>query len=193
MAKPSYDPIRPEKKIITKNNAKDRRDGSCAESSVCPPESEGVFGVIAITKRPVKRNWTTISFASTLYLCPILDLLVAEIPEQWQSEVRLGLQEALVNAAKHGNKLDPSKTVVVQFAAIADRYWWVISDQGCGFNGCFQCHIDPEEHLPPDEAECGRGLYILYKVFDRVQWNSEGTELSLCKHIKTRPRLSLFG
>lgn len=149
--------------------------------------------MIAISKRPVKRNWTTISFASTLYLCPILDLLVAEIPDQWQCEVRLGLQEALVNAAKHGNNLDPSKTVVVRFWAIADHFWWVISDQGSGFSPCCQSQCDVEDHLPPDESECGRGLYILYKVFDRVHWNSEGTELSLCKQIKSRYKLSLFG
>ncbi|MFN7514792.1 MAG: anti-sigma regulatory factor, partial [Microcystis sp.] len=46
------------------------------------------------------------SFASTLYLCPILDLLTASIPEELEPEIRLGLQEALVNAAKHGNHLD---------------------------------------------------------------------------------------
>ena len=149
--------------------------------------------MIAISKRPVKRNWTTISFASTLYLCPILDLLVAEIPDQWQCEVRLGLQEALVNAAKHGNNLDPSKTVVVRFWAIADHYWWVISDQGSGFKPCCKSQSNLEDLMPPDESECGRGLYILYKIFDRVLWNSQGTELSLCKQIKSRSRLTLFG
>jgi len=148
--------------------------------------------VIAISKRPVGRSWATISFASTLYLCPILDLLVAEIPDQWQAEVRLGLQEALVNAAKHGNKLDPSKTVVVRFAMLADRYCWVISDQGSGFSSCCLPQLDPDEHLPPEESECGRGLYILYKVFEQVVWNAEGTELSLCKQIKSRYRLPLF-
>lgn len=149
--------------------------------------------MIAISKRPVKRHWTTISFASTLYLCPILDLLVAEIPEHWQTEIRLGLQEALVNAAKHGNQLDPSKTVVVRFSLVADHYWWVISDQGSGFQPCCKCSMDANEHLPPDESECGRGLYILYNVFDRVHWNEEGTELSLGKYIKNRYKLPLLG
>ena len=56
--------------------------------------------MIAISHRPSGRTWNTVSFASTLYLCPILDLLLAEVPEQLQAEIRLGLQEALVNAAK---------------------------------------------------------------------------------------------
>lgn len=149
--------------------------------------------MIAISPRPSGRNWNTISFASTLYLCPILDLLVAEIPDPLKAEIRLGLQEALVNAARHGNKLDPSKTVAVRFWAVADRYWWVISDQGSGFSPACCCHVDVDSHLPEEESECGRGLYILHKVFDGVDWNSDGTELSLCKQVKRRlllPRLA---
>lgn len=148
--------------------------------------------MIAISPRPTGRTWNTISFASTLYLCPILDLLVAEIPHPLRAEIRLGLQEALVNAARHGNNLDPSKTVVVRFSAVADRYWWVISDQGSGFSPACCCNIDPDRQLPEEESECGRGLYILHKVFDRVDWNPEGTQLSLCKQVKRRLTLPRF-
>ncbi|MBF2067866.1 MAG: anti-sigma regulatory factor [Calothrix sp. C42_A2020_038] len=163
--------------------------------------------MITISLRPVGRNWGTISFASTLYLCPILDLLLAEIPEKMQAELRLGLQEALVNAAKHGNNLDPSKKVIVRFSLIDNQYWWVISDQGGGFDvkttggnlpnlddvtpSGGSCDTDPTEFLPPDEAESGRGLCILHQIFDQVEWNRKGTELRLCKQLKTRPRLSL--
>ncbi|NJP11661.1 MAG: anti-sigma regulatory factor [Leptolyngbyaceae cyanobacterium RU_5_1] len=145
--------------------------------------------MIAISSRLVKRSWNTISFASTLYLVPILDLLLAEIPPQWRSEVRLGLQEALVNAAKHGNNLDPCKTVLVRFSVISDQYWWVISDQGAGFKPPQCCSIDLERSVVCNENECGRGLYILHQIFDRVQWNRQGTELSLCKRVKDPSRL----
>jgi serine/threonine-protein kinase RsbW len=159
-----------------------------------PNESYGVFLVITISLRPVGRNWGTISFASTLYLCPILDLLLAEIPAKMQAELRLGLQEALVNAAKHGNNLDPSKKVIVRFSLIDNQYWWVISDQGGGFETkSSDSSSDPDfsEYLPPDEAESGRGLCILHQIFDQVEWNRKGTELRLCKQLETRPRLSL--
>jgi anti-sigma regulatory factor (Ser/Thr protein kinase) len=158
--------------------------------------------VIAISPRPVGRNWITISFASTLYLCPILDLLLAEVPAQWEAELRLGLQEALVNAAKHGNNLDPSKTVGVRFSIVQNQYWWVISDEGSGFkapcsctlhqNNCGEIH-PPDDSidsiLPHVENECGRGLFILYQIFDRVEWNDRGTELRLCKELPSRYRL----
>ncbi|MEB3828013.1 ATP-binding protein [Phormidium sp. CCY1219] len=148
--------------------------------------------MIAISPRPtVGRTWNTISFASTLYLCPILDLLLAEIPRQWHAEIRLGLQEALVNAAKHGNQLDPSKTVVVRFYASSEEYWWVISDQGNGFTCACACNDNPREKIPHEEGECGRGLFILHQIFDRVDWNDNTRELKLCKHFNNTYRLPL--
>ena len=144
--------------------------------------------MIAVSSRPVRRHWNTISFASTLYLIPVLDLLLAEIPPRWRAEVRLGLQEALVNAAKHGNKLDPGKTVLVRFASTASQHWWVISDEGEGFESCPEPVADLEKKLPCADRECGRGLYILHQIFDQVQWNSEGTELRLCKYVRESSR-----
>ncbi|MDJ0718354.1 MAG: anti-sigma regulatory factor [Prochloraceae cyanobacterium] len=140
--------------------------------------------MIAISLPPTQRsNWNTISFTSTLYLYPILDLLLAHIPSQWQAEVRLGLQEALVNAAKHGNNLDPSKTVIVRYSTIKENYFWIISDEGNGFVPECNCEVEQEELLPPDYAENGRGLCILHQVFDLVRWNRKGNQLSLCKQI----------
>jgi serine/threonine-protein kinase RsbW len=116
--------------------------------------------VITISLKPLGRSWGTISFASTLYLCPILDLLLADIPKNLQPEIRLGLQEALVNAAKHGNNLDPGKLVVVRFSFTDNQY--------------------------PEESESGRGMSLLHQIFDQVEWNHKGTELKLCKQIEIR-------
>jgi anti-sigma regulatory factor (Ser/Thr protein kinase) len=112
--------------------------------------------------------------------------LTASIPEELEPEIRLGLQEALVNAAKHGNHLDPGKTVVVQFSSSKDEYSWVITDEGCGFTpGCHHhgCSCDCP-NFPPEEAENGRGLCMLYQIFDQVHWNQTGTQLKLSKQIK---------
>ena len=137
-----------------------------------------------------KSKCTTLSFASTLYLYPILDLLLIHIPSQWKAEIRLGLQEALVNAAKHGNKLDPSKTIVVEFNVTSTEYCWVIKDEGTGFIPQFSCHPTTEQalDLPAEEAECGRGLCILHEVFDLVHWNQEGTQLTLAKQVNNNDR-----
>ncbi|MBD1911527.1 MULTISPECIES: ATP-binding protein [unclassified Leptolyngbya] len=147
--------------------------------------------MIAITPRSVGRRWGTMSFASTLHLGPILDLLLTDVPKRWKAELRLGLQEALVNAAKHGNNLDPHKTVVVEFFILEDEHWWIIADQGPGFIPDCCCQEVSSENRLEALQECGRGLYILHQVFDQVHWNAEGTELRLCKQVKSRVRMPL--
>ena len=101
------------------------------------------------------------------------------MPEKWHNELRLGLQEALVNAAKHGNKLDPGKVVIVRFFLVSEVYWWEIVDQGCGFTP----KSDRTDYLPPETSENGRGMFLLNTIFDQVHWNEEGTELRLCKQM----------
>jgi serine/threonine-protein kinase RsbW len=140
--------------------------------------------VTTIAEPSVIHRWTTLSFASTLFLHPVIDLLLAEIPDAIQAklELRLGLHEALVNAAKHGNKLDPSKLILVRYSAVEGQFWWVIADQGCGFQPDYP-NVAATDCPPCVEAECGRGLYILQQIFDQVYWNAEGTELSLYKRL----------
>ncbi|MEM8673855.1 MAG: anti-sigma regulatory factor [Cyanobacteria bacterium P01_G01_bin.67] len=135
-----------------------------------------------------RSKWSTMSFTSTLYLCPVLDLLLVNVPPEWRAEVRLGLQEALVNAAKHGNKLDPTKIIMVKFTITSREYSWVIVDQGKGFaEGCMclrSRHIQAQR-LPTEEAENGRGFSILHEIFDDVHWNRDGTQLTLSKIVSS--------
>lgn len=144
--------------------------------------------MLAISLPPTKRYGCTMSFTSTLYLCPVLDLLLAKIPDELQPEIRLGLQEALVNAAKHGNQLDPTKCIAVQFSITPEGYSWVISDQGKGFSSHYSCPDNSLETLPPDESENGRGFCLLHEIFDQVHWNQQKTELRLCKQLKKGKR-----
>ena len=135
---------------------------------------------------PMKSQWDKVSFASTLLLCPILDSLVSIVPGKWHPEIRLGLQEALVNAAKHGNNLDPRKQVIVRFCFMEGEYWWIISDEGTGFCPPISNDRDLVEYLPYQESESGRGMFILHQIFDRVVWNRQGTEIRLCKKMCSR-------
>ncbi len=134
---------------------------------------------------PVKSEWDTVSFASTLFLCPILDNLLLTVPSKWYAELRLGLQEALVNAAKHGNNLDPHKQVIVRFCFEEGAYWWIISDEGGGFQPPAK-GLQDSSCLPHVESESGRGMFLLNQIFDRVVWNRQGTQLSLCKQLSDR-------
>lgn len=148
--------------------------------------------MIAASPPLSQQKWGTLSFVSTLYLHPVLDILVAEVPRQWQAEIRLGLQEALVNAAKHGNRLDPAKQVSVKYTTAGSQFWWVIADQGQGFSYPCPCEASDDD-CNPHVNDCGRGLFILRQVFDQVSWCHGGRELHLNKQMTAGHRLSLIG
>ncbi|NEZ54826.1 anti-sigma regulatory factor [Leptolyngbyaceae cyanobacterium CCMR0082] len=138
-------------------------------------------------------KWDKLSFASTLYLYPVIDTLLEHAPSQMRDELRLGLQEALVNAAKHGNSLDPSKHVSVQYAEVQGCYWWIITDQGNGFEIPHGCRICPDDGSDGESlGDCGRGLFILHQIFDQVHWSPKGNEVHLCKRLRRRPNWLLW-
>ena len=148
--------------------------------------------MVALFQPSTQHGWGSLSFVSTLYLCPVLDRLMTQVPRRWQAEVRLGLQEALVNAVKHGNHLDPHKVISVRYKALGNQYWWVIEDQGGGFDFNHRCSptceptvVEAVETVEKDCAvsDCGRGLYILHQIFDEVRWDRGGRELHLCKRV----------
>lgn len=148
--------------------------------------------MIATSPSAQQQKWDTLSFVSTLYLQPVLELLLRNVPTTWQAEVRLGLQEALVNAAKHGNRLDPAKCISVKYTASASHLWWVITDQGVGFSHPCGCDETDDGDCTSHPGECGRGLYILYQVFDQVTWYNGGRELHLGKVVRQPRRLPLI-
>ncbi len=141
-----------------------------------------IVSVIAHSLKPSAFIWNTLRFTSTLYTHPVLDQLIEPIPDIWQPEVRLGLQEALINAVCHGNGLDPGKEVVVQYASRAPLYQWLISDQGSGFlDSCVS--LPCPQCCPHELEESGRGRFIMTQVFDYVEWNQSGNQLYLAKYI----------
>src|SRR5262245_42562710 len=58
--------------------------------------------------------------------------------EKWQERavfgVHLAVEEALVNAIVHGNRLDSGKQVHVSFKVAPDRLFVQITDEGPGFS-----------------------------------------------------------
>ena len=94
---------------------------------------------------------------------------------QWTAHdifsVRLALEEAIVNAIKHGNRLDANKHVHVLCKVSAELMWAQITDQGPGF--------DPEE--VPDctddenlDRPSGRGIMLMRCYMSRVEYNDAG-------------------
>lgn len=92
--------------------------------------------------------------------------------------IKLALEEALINAIKHGNKFDPEKKVVVEARVTPDETEIVIEDQGPGFKR--NCVPDPtrEENL---EKCSGRGILLMEAYMDSVQYSCGGRRVRLIK------------
>jgi len=94
--------------------------------------------------------------------------------------VRLALEEALVNAIKHGNRMDPSKQVYIACEVVDHEVTVVIEDQGDGF------HLDDvpdptaEENL---DKPGGRGIMLIRTFMTVVEYNAKGNRLSLTKRL----------
>ena len=92
--------------------------------------------------------------------------------------VRLALEEALVNAVKHGNSLDPNKCVFVSYLIHERQAWIRIEDEGTGFT------VDavPDPTLPEYlERPCGRGIFLMRNFMDTVRYNRAGNVVWMYK------------
>ena len=102
-------------------------------------------------------------------------------PQEVLFAIRLALEEALSNAIKHGNGLDPAKTVTVKFTVSADELKIVITDQGRGFNPEGVPDPTTDEHL---EEPNGRGIMLMRAYMDEVNYNPRGNEVRMVKRLK---------
>jgi len=92
--------------------------------------------------------------------------------------VQLALEEALVNAFKHGNSLDPGKSVYVSYLVHEHQAWFRIEDQGTGF----AVDAVPDPTLPENrERPCGRGIFLMRNFMDVVRYNWAGNVVWLYK------------
>lgn len=98
--------------------------------------------------------------------------------EQSIFALKLAMEEALINAIKHGNSNDPSKSVRVVYCIDAARASIRVRDEGPGFQ--------PEQVPDPTAAEnlerpSGRGIMLMRAFMDEVEFNEVGNEVHMIK------------
>ena len=86
------------------------------------------------------------------------------------------LNEAFINAIKHGNKLDPNKKVIINAEVDAKRVIWTITDEGEGFDYTHLADPTAPENL---EILTGRGVFIIKHLADQYIFNAKGNEVEL--------------
>jgi serine/threonine-protein kinase RsbW len=92
--------------------------------------------------------------------------------------IKLALEEALVNAIKHGNQMDPDKKVTVWYSVTNDRFEVKITDDGPGFNP-----LDVPDPTAPENLErpCGRGLLLIRNFMTEVNYHGRGNVVTMAK------------
>ena len=148
--------------------------------SVDPPDTE----VIQLT------------IPSRLELLPLVDQLTAgisermEFDEESRVQISISVLEAGTNAIQHGNRVDPSKHVDMEFAIHPDRLEVVVKDKGPGFDlNKIVSDITSPEHLLDLR---GRGIYMMRSCMDQVDFTFE-PEGTTCRLVKARPPASTNG
>jgi serine/threonine-protein kinase RsbW len=86
------------------------------------------------------------------------------------------LNEALINAIKHGNKMDPDKKVIINADVDNRRVIWTVTDEGTGFD-----YVHLADPTAPENVEnlTGRGVFIMKHLADQCIFNTSGNEVEL--------------
>ena len=113
----------------------------------------------------------------------VLDVILRKLGEfHWCAKdifaIHLALEEAIINAIRHGNCSCLEKTVKIHTEISAERFLTRITDEGPGF--------DPEKLPDPTadeylECPCGRGVKLMQNYMTSVTFNDAGNEVTLEK------------
>ncbi len=89
---------------------------------------------------------------------------------------RVALDEAFVNAVKHGNKFNAEKFVRITADVSPDEARFSIEDEGEGFNVAqIPDPTNPENLF----KSSGRGVFFIYNIMDEVMYNERGNRLTM--------------
>ena len=101
------------------------------------------------------------------------------IVDSEESLVLMALDEAIVNAIKHGNRGDARKAVHIVAELSSGEACFTVSDEGPGFaRENVPDPTDPSRLLEPS----GRGLFLISHIMDEVCYNQCGNEIRMIKH-----------
>ena len=95
-----------------------------------------------------------------------------------RSNLFIALDEAFVNAVKHGNKNDAAKLVRITADLSAKEARFTIEDEGEGF----RVTDIPDPRDPANLFKTsGRGVLLIYNIMDEVMYNDRGNRLTMIK------------
>lgn len=124
----------------------------------------------------------TLQLPSTRESITQLEALIEDIADKHQisedtfANMMTCLNEVVINAIVHGNKLEPEKKVIVNAEVEGRRVVWTVTDEGEGFDYINLPDPTAEENL---EKLTGRGVFIVKHLADQCIFNAAGNEVEL--------------
>lgn len=101
-----------------------------------------------------------------------------EVVDLENSNLFVALDEAFVNAVKHGNKYDSSKLVKITAEVSRHEARFIIEDEGDGFDvNSIPDPLDPANLFKTS----GRGVLFIHNIMDEVAYNDRGNRLTMVK------------
>jgi len=96
-------------------------------------------------------------------------------------DIRLCVEEVVRNAIKHGNNDDKSLKVLVNYWLEGARLIIEVEDEGKGFDLGKVPDPTIEENIMKGS---GRGIYIVRRLMDEMEFNDKGNKVRLTKYLK---------
>ncbi|MHC4128245.1 MAG: ATP-binding protein [Planctomycetota bacterium] len=90
--------------------------------------------------------------------------------------IRTALEEALSNAALHGNRNDPAKALTIEYTADASAVAIVVEDEGVGFDPA----AVPDPTRPENvDIPSGRGIMLMRAYMTEVEFDPPGNRVRM--------------
>jgi len=96
-------------------------------------------------------------------------------------DIRLCIDEAVRNAIVHGNKSQRHLKVTITYSIHPDRVEVEVADEGNGFDHSNLSDPTTEDNIMRNS---GRGVLIIKKLMDRVEFRDQGNVVKMVKYIK---------
>ena len=106
------------------------------------------------------------------------DVVACGFDDETAFAVRISLEEAIVNAIRHGNKQDATKRVRIESVVTPDEVAVSVEDEGLGFDrGRIPDPTATENLCRPN----GRGILLIESYMDAVRWERDGRRVHMTK------------
>lgn len=92
--------------------------------------------------------------------------------------IHLAMEEAIVNAVKHGNKQDPAREVIIEYDLTPEKIDLWVTDQGRGFDSN---HLADPRLGDNIYKTNGRGVLLIRSYMDSVKYNRAGNSVHMVK------------